>query len=199
MDARGKEDEKGKIPNFETHDLTKMEDVRKGNQLAKKNLFIADMNGKLMTALAYNQYVSCVTAHGEFKKVLVQKSQSKAEAGAEIRKQILSSIRHGTQTVLDIDTMVAIWKDYDELKPFFDYDNFMANWKTIIKPEENFDKHNNKDFFEPTDQWNIIIYFNNSGEFSDDETVQMNIDEIVEAVGQDVWNKWQKVYVAAEE
>jgi len=31
MDARGKEDEKGKIPYFESHDLVDMETVRKAN------------------------------------------------------------------------------------------------------------------------------------------------------------------------
>ena len=45
MEARGKEDEKGKIPYFESHDLVDMEKVRKQNSEANKNCFIADMNG----------------------------------------------------------------------------------------------------------------------------------------------------------
>ena len=189
MDVKGKEDEKGKIPNFETHPLTTMENVRKAGQANKKHMFIADMTGKMITGFQYNQYVNLTEAHGEIKKVIIQKSQSKDEAATNLRKAILQDMRQGQQTVLHIDTMVAQWKDYG-LKPFFDYDKCYAEIMTIIKPEENHDKHNNKDMFAINPDWGIIVLFNNSGEFSDDETVQMNIDEIVDCVGQDVWNSW---------
>ena len=85
--------------------------------------------------------------------------------------------------------MVGQWKDY-AVKPFFDYDNFVANFKDIITDDENFDMHNNKGQFRIDPKWNIIVLYNNSGEFSDDDTVQMNIDEIVDCVGADVWAKW---------
>jgi len=41
----GLEDEKGKIPYFETHDLINMEKVRKGIAAKKTHAFIADING----------------------------------------------------------------------------------------------------------------------------------------------------------
>ena len=100
----------------------------------------------------------------------------------------------GRQTVLHIDTMVAQWKDYD-LSLFFDYDYFKDNWKDIITEEENYDRNNYHGQFEVTKEWGIIVVYNNSSEYSDDETVQMNIDELVECAGQDVWEKWSKVYV----
>ena len=194
MDARGKEDEKMKIPTFQCHELEAWENVRKANQLARKHLFVSDVSGKCITSLNYNQYVGVCEAHGEIKKVIIAKKQSKGEAAANLRKAILADMRHGRQTVMHIDTMVAQWKDY-AVKPFFDFDKCQADIKTIITPDEDHDMHNNPKMFEISKDWNIIILFNNSGEFSDDETVQMNIDEVVEAVGADVWNNWEKIYL----
>ncbi len=42
--ARGKEDERGKIPSFKTVELTEMEDVRR-DHIGKNHIFIADMSG----------------------------------------------------------------------------------------------------------------------------------------------------------
>jgi hypothetical protein len=77
-------------------------------------------------------------------------------------------------------------------------DSCLENIMNIITTDENFDIHNNPDNFSIHKDWNIIVLYNNSGEFSDDETIQMNIDEIIEMVGQDVWKKWDQVYVNAE-
>ena len=99
--------------------------------------------------------------------------------------------------------MVAQWKDY-KVKPFFNAKSFRENFKAVITEDENVDKHGNKDMFSVndtpvitnrehifvSDDWGIIVYFNNSGEFSDDETVQMNIDEIVDCAGSDIWGEW---------
>ena len=85
--------------------------------------------------------------------------------------------------------MVAQWKDY-KVKPFFNAKSFRENFKAVITEDEKVDKHGNKDMFSVSDDWGIIVYFNNSGEFSDDETVQMNIDEIVDCAGSDIWGEW---------
>ena len=53
----------------------------------------------------------------------------------------------------------------------------------IITKDENYDIHNNPDNFAIHKDWNIIVLYNNAGEFSDDETVQMNIDEIIDMMG----------------
>ena len=84
-------------------------------------MFIADMSGKLITSYTYNECVRVIEAHCEIKKVIIAKSQTKEAATANLRKQILSDMRHGYQTVLNISTMVALWTDYG-LTPFFDYD-----------------------------------------------------------------------------
>ena len=133
-------------------------------------MFVADTNGKTIISLNYNQYVGVTEAHGEIKKVIIAKKQSKAEAGAALRKAILADMRHGRQSVMHIDTMVAQWKDYD-VKPFFDFDKCQADIKNIITADEDHDMHNNPKMFSISPDWNIIVLFNNSGEYSDDETV----------------------------
>ena len=120
--ARGKEDEKGKIPYFDTQTITRMEVVRKVNQnVNRRHMFIADQSSVLATSYEYNEHTRMISAHGEIKKCIIAKTQSKEEATANMRKDILSCMRRGEQSVLNIDTMVAMWKEYD-MKQFFDFD-----------------------------------------------------------------------------
>jgi len=67
----GLEDEKGKIPYFETHDLINMEKVRKGIVAKKTHAFIADINGRYGMTLTYNEFIGLVCAHGEIKKCII--------------------------------------------------------------------------------------------------------------------------------
>jgi len=39
-----------------------------------------------------------------------------------MRASILKDMRSNKQTVMNIDTMVAVWEDYPAIKDFFDYD-----------------------------------------------------------------------------
>jgi len=59
--------------------------------------------------------------------------------------------------------------------------------------------YKNKNMFTVGEDWCIIVYFKNQGEFSDDEIVQSNIDEIVKYFGADNWAKWVKIYIKPEE
>ena len=60
-------------------------------------------------------------AHAEVKRVIIAKKQTKEEASAILREKVLNDMRFGRQTVLNIETMVLMWKDYG-MKPFFDFD-----------------------------------------------------------------------------
>ena len=51
--VRGKEDERGKIPSFETVGWSKLEETCKKAQQEKKFLFIADMTGNAATFFPY--------------------------------------------------------------------------------------------------------------------------------------------------
>jgi hypothetical protein len=96
-------------------------------------------------------------------------------------------MRTNKQTVMNIDTMVAVWEDYPAIKDFFDYDKVRANYKTMINENENYDMLKNKGLFTVGEDWCIIIYFKNDGEFSDDEIIQSNIDEIIKFFGKEQW------------
>jgi capsule polysaccharide modification protein KpsS len=99
-----------------------MEIVRKVNQKNRRHLFIADQTGKMVDSFKYNNYVVLHEVHGEIKRVIISKKQTKEEATQNIREKILNDMRIGRQSVLNIETMVAMWKDYG-LKPFFDFDS----------------------------------------------------------------------------
>jgi hypothetical protein len=93
--ARGKEGEKGKIPYFDNHDLINAEHFRKANISSKRHLFIADQTGKLGTMYEYAANTRMISAHGEIKKCIIAKTQSKEEGAANLRKDILSCMRRG--------------------------------------------------------------------------------------------------------
>ena len=97
-------------------------------------------------------------------------------------------MRSGCQSVLNIDTLIPAWKKYG-LSAFFDMSKCTKEGlKDFLTPEEN-------RMFSVSPYWSIIVLYNFNGEFTDDQTVQMVIDEIIEAVGTDVWDQWEKIYV----
>ena len=79
--SRGQEDQRGKIPSFETHPFAQLFFEMNKAQSKKKFLFVADMTGKASTACSYGtcQYFSL---HGQQKNVLIHKTQ-KIEAAVE--------------------------------------------------------------------------------------------------------------------
>jgi hypothetical protein len=70
----GKEEEKGKIDYFETHELRDMELVRKGIVNKKTHAFIADINGRFDVAMNYNEFIGVCATHGEIKKCIIAKT-----------------------------------------------------------------------------------------------------------------------------
>ena len=163
-------------------------------------MFIADMHGNYSTSITYNQYYGMVDVQGEIKKAIIAKSQSKAESAANLRQSIIADMRAGRHSCLFIDTMVAQWKDYnadDQFTKFFDYDYITNNdnKKQWLKADEDYDSNKNQGFFEVSKDWFIVILYNMSSEYSDDEIVQSNLDEINEIFGID---KFRKVYIRPE-
>ena len=71
--TRGKEEERGKIPSFQTVNLTNMEKVRM-DQIGKGHIFIADMGGKYIEANKYNLCYNITNVAAEIKKTLFKKT-----------------------------------------------------------------------------------------------------------------------------
>ena len=88
-------------------------------------------------------------------------------------------MRCGRRLVIHLSTMVPTFGDYDikdvcPLKDhFFNRKNTGEKCREWIKPDEDFDVHKNKGFFECHKKFNIIILSNMSDPDCDDEIIQM--------------------------
>ena len=69
--VRGKEEERGKIPSFETIKLTEFFTKCKTLADAKKFVYVADMTGKVATACEYGDNTSMMDFHAEVKKCII--------------------------------------------------------------------------------------------------------------------------------
>ena len=137
---KGKPEEKGKIGYFKTHKISDVSDIIKSSIEAKQHLFIADMSGMLQKSfvLAHNRQIELCLVHEIIKSVLAG-GRSKESAAAMIRKTILCDMRANVATCLYVDTMCPIWKEYELIKDFFDYDLCHANIHNMITEFENHD------------------------------------------------------------
>ena len=72
--VRGKENERGKIPSFETINFKELFNKLKEAKDAKKFVFIADMTGKVRTACEYGTGTSVYDFCDDVKKSIVQKT-----------------------------------------------------------------------------------------------------------------------------
>ena len=85
--ARGKEDERGKIPSFSTIRLADVAECSEATlKVDHKYLFIADMSGKAVTFFTYNSVYTVYELHALAKEVVVHKKRSVADAQEELRK-----------------------------------------------------------------------------------------------------------------
>mmetsp|Transcript_12949 Transcript_12949/g.21910 ORF Transcript_12949/g.21910 Transcript_12949/m.21910 type:complete len:146 (-) Transcript_12949:207-644(-) len=143
MEGKGKSDERGKIPNFESIELIDLNSKILEASAKGKFIYIADMSGKAATY--FNYQAQLLNFSAESLKVIVQKSQTHKEAGEVLRKNVVSAMRSGRTLVINLDTMVPPLKSkYDcaELpltKLIFNRDNLFEDYMKVVKEEENYD------------------------------------------------------------
>ena len=83
--------------------------------------------------------------HAEVKKAIVAKTQSKKDASEVLRRYFLSNMLGGRYLVLNLDTMVPTFSDYDlkdgcPLKDyFFHRNNLFEKHKGWLRPNEDKD------------------------------------------------------------
>jgi hypothetical protein len=200
---RGKEEERGKIPYFKTIDLTDLTKATEAAKQAGKYLYIADMSGQASTFFTYQAKWEHFGWHGQVKKAVIKKEQTKKEAAEALRKAIYGSIFYGRELVIDNDTMVpALKTDYDikdtlPLKDMiFHRANFVADLKgpkTFLRKDEDVDKDKNQGNFVLDENFNLIMLSNMKDEDCDDEIIQMVLDTI------DHVEDWECIYIKPEE
>ena len=66
----------------------------------------------------------------EIIKSVLAGGRSKESAAAMIRKTMLGDMRANVATCLYVDTMCPIWKEYELIKDFFDYETMNTKVKT---------------------------------------------------------------------
>ena len=90
--------------------------------------------------------------------------------------------------VWNLETMVPTFSDYDNqtlpLKDLvFNRDKLFSKAKDLVQPSEDYDKddklkQNQGMWFLDEENFNIILLYNMSGNYHDDEIVQMQLDTI---------------------
>ena len=135
------------MPSFKTIDFRELNMEVNWAEEHSKYMFIADMHGQANTYFSYN--AQFFEFHGEVKKAIIAKKQSKQDAAEELRRQIISAMRCGRHLVIHLSTMVPTFSDYDiknvcPLKDhFFHRENVGEKVREWIRPEEDHDIHKN--------------------------------------------------------
>ena len=165
--VRGQEEERGKIPTFESIKLTSLFDKCKQSAEANKFVFIADMTGKAAMACEYGDNTSLNDFQAEVKKCIIQKKQTKEEVQEKLRASFVMNMKAGKVLVINCDSMVPSFKsDYDtKLCPLNDvlfdqdkmYEKDKENYKVILKPDEDKDGQGNKGMYLMKDGFQVVI------------------------------------------
>ena len=122
--------------------------------------------------------------HAEVKKAIVAKIQTKKEASDNLRRFMISNMKYGRHLVLNLDTMVPTFSEYDmkdacPMKDhFFHRANTYEHHKKWLRPEEDKDVQGNKGLFRLNPTFNLIILSNMTDPDCDDEIIQMVRDAI---------------------
>ena len=174
MDARGKEDERGKHPAFESIPLSEIDKYMQAAKAEGKFVYIADMHGNCHHFFTYSAAYPPFEFGTEVKKVIVHKKQTPAEAAEATRKAMVMKMRTGAHMIFHMETLVPEMEKYDSpnfpIKDLiFKREKLMTDYKQIVKPDEDHDLAGNKGLFSMHSDFNLGILFNMSDPDTDDE------------------------------
>ena len=111
-EVRGKEDERGKIPSFETIDFLDLEKKIKDNM--DKYIVIADMTGKAHSFMSYNYNIH--ETADDNRRVVIKKDMTIPEVTEKLRGKLVNVINVGKILVYHMKQQVPPVKDkYDTL------------------------------------------------------------------------------------
>lgn len=201
MDAlKGKEDERGKHPGFESVEMAKLADWITGVEKSGKYWYVADLHGNAHTFMTYSAKFPPFEFGSQVKKVIINKTQKFEDAQENTRAAMVYKMRTGGTFVFHMETMVPEMSKYDSktlpLKDLiFKRDKMWADYKTIVKPNEDVDLSGNKGLFSMHSDFAMGVLFNMADPDTDDEILQMNLDALAEVAD---LNEFKFVYVLPE-
>lgn len=145
-------------------------------------MFIADMTGNCHSFFEYSANYETFEFGTQVKKCIVHKTQKFADASENARLKLVRNMNRGSQLVWHVETMVPEFGKYDckdlPLKDMvFKRDKLMENYMTLVHHEENKDLQGNYGY-EMHEDFNQCILMNIADPITDDEMVQMLLDEI---------------------
>ena len=200
MDAiRGQEEERGKIPSFDTVKFKDIDKYLKAAQKEGKFVFIADMTKATMHQfMTYTAEYETFEFGTEVKKCIIQKTQKFEDASENTRRALVMHMRTGAQMIFHMETMVPDIPKYDNkilpLKDIiFKREKLLTDYKTLVKDSENFDLGNHKGQYTLHSDFNLGVLMDMSDPDTDDEILQMLLDVIPNI------EEFKKVYVVPEE
>ena len=156
------------------------------------------MHGNVNTFMEYSAEYSPYAWCDQVKKCIIAKSQSKEDASENARSQLVKLMKMGKQMFFNCDTMVPTFSDYDNdtlpLKSMvFKRTALMADYKKLVKSEEDVDLFGNKGFYEMKPDFNMGVIMNMSKQSMDDGILQMLLDVVPNI------EEFKKVYILPEE
>ena len=111
--------------------------------LANKNLYIADLSGKLSTYFEYSGHP--FFGFGSLNKAVLMKKKSKEEVGEELRKALVHCMVRGKHLIVNMDNTIPNFKrdyDHDKLplsKMVLIPDELKKSFKDILEEDEDYD------------------------------------------------------------
>jgi hypothetical protein len=195
--VRGKEDEKGKIPHFDTIELTEIAKYLEDAQKEGKFVLVADMHGQCHSFMTYSDKWVPFEFGSQVKKCDIQKTQSHADASEAIRKSLVFHMNRGTHWTLHVEKMIPMFEKYNgdnlPLKDFiFKREKLFSDYKTLLKPGEDKDLQGNAGMYNMHKDFNIVMLADAKDEDYDDEILQMLLDAVYNV------DEWKCVFIKPE-
>lgn len=181
--VKGQSDERGKIPTFTTIAIEQTKKKIDLCQQSGKNLYIADLSGKLTTYFEYSGHHWF--GFGSLNKAVLMKKKSKEDVGEEFRKALVHCMVRGKHLVVNLDNTIPNFKrdyDHDKLplsKLVLIPEELKKKFLQVVADDENYDASGTiQGCYEMHKDFMIIFYTNAGDPDFDDCMIQMALDSI---------------------
>ena len=144
--TKGKEDERGQIPSFGTIQLSQLARACRQGLIQEKYIWISDMTGQAATFFEYQQVWDQYHLHSDLKQCEIHGTMKYSDMVERFRKKLLHAMLHGTQLVINMDTFVCAFREFESKENlpltqyFFNRQELFDWYKAILRKEEDKDE-----------------------------------------------------------